>query len=90
MMSQSMYAIDNDIPQWSDQNAAFVITHYTQMAQHLNWLTQRLDRLIPQFKLHFVQSGSMHMMAGPNYRLAQLVAAAPSGSLFRNFFVKTT
>jgi len=88
MMSQSAYAIDTDIPQWNDQGNAFVITHYTQLAQYLNFLMQRLDKLIPQFKLHFVQSGSLHIEAGPNYRLATLLAAAPSGALFRNTFAK--
>ena len=88
IMSQSMFAIDTDIPQWNDQGNAFVITHYTQLAQYLNWLSQRLDKLIPAFKLHFVQSGSLHIETGPNYRLAQLINAAPSGSLFRNFYAK--
>lgn len=86
MMSQSMFAIDTDVPQFSDQGNAFVITHYTQLAQYINWLSQRLNTMIPQFKLHFVQTGSMHMVAGPNMRLATLITAAPSGSLFRNFY----
>jgi hypothetical protein len=88
MMSQSMFSIDTDIPQWNDQGNAFVITHYQQLASYINWLSQRLNTLIPQFKLHFVNSGSLHIEAGPNYRLAQLIQAAPNGALFRNMFTK--
>jgi len=88
MMTQSMFAIDTDIPSWNDQGNAFVITHYPQLAQYLNWLSTRLDKLIPSFKLHFVRSGSLHIQAGPNYRMAQLINAAPAGALFRNMFVK--
>ena len=89
MISQSVYAIDNDVPNWNDQGNAFVITHYPQLAQHLTFMAGRLDRLIPLFKLNFVSSGRLHIEAGPNYRLAQLVNAAPGGSLFRNFYAKT-
>ena len=88
LMSQSLFSVDTDIPQWNDQGNAFVITHYQQIAQYINWLSQRLNTLIPQFKLHFVNSGSLHMEAGPNYRLAQLINAAPSGALFRNVYAK--
>ena len=88
LLSQNLYAVDNDIPQWSDNGSSFLITHGTQLAQYINMLTQRLDKLIPQFKLHFVQSGSIHYQMGANYRLAQLISAAPSGSLFRNLYCK--
>lgn len=88
LSSQSLFAIDTDVPNFSDSGNSFLITHSTQLAQYLNWLTQRLDRLIPQFKLHFVNSGSIHIEMGPNVRLAALISASPSGSLFRNLYSK--
>lgn len=88
VMSQQLFAVDTDIPSWNDQGNAFVIQHQPQLAQYLNALTQRLDKMIPMLKLNFVSSGSLHIEAGPNYRLAQLINAAPSGSLFRNVYFK--
>lgn len=88
VMSQQLFAIDTDIPNWSDQGNTFVIQHQPQLAQYLNWLSQRLDKMIPMLKLNFVTSGSLHIEAGPNFRLAQLIDAAPSGALFRNVFFK--
>ena len=88
VMSQQLFAVDTDIPNWSDQGNTFVIQHQPQLAQYLNWLSQRLDKMIPQMKLNFVSSGSLHIEAGPNFRLAQLIEAAPHGALFRNTFFK--
>lgn len=88
VMSQTLFAVDTDIPSWNDQGNSFVIQHQPQLANYLNWLSNRLDRLIPQFKLNFVSAGSLHIEAGPNFRLAALIDAAPSGSLFRNTFFK--
>lgn len=88
VMSQELFAIDTDVPNWSDQGNTFVIQHQPQLAQYLTWLSQRLDKIIPMLKLNFVSSGSLHIEAGPNFRLAQLIDAAPSGSLFRNVFFK--
>lgn len=90
VMSQQMFAIDTDVPNWNDQGNAFVIQHQPQLASYLNWLSNRLDKMIPQLKLNFVSSGSLHIEAGPNYRLAALVSASPSGSLFRNMYFRST
>ena len=90
VMGQQLFAVDTDIPNFNDQGNTFVITHGTQLAQYLNWLAARLDHLIPIFKLNFVRSGSVHLEMGANYRIAQLLAAAPSGSLFRNLYFKGT
>jgi len=88
VMSQQVFAIDTDIPSWNDQGNAFVIQHQPQLVAYLNWLSTRLDKMIPQLKLNFVSSGSLHIEAGPNFRLAALVTAAPSGALFRNVFFR--
>lgn len=88
VMSQELFAIDTDIPNYNDQGTSFVITHQAQLASFLNQLTQRLDKLIPQMKLQLLSPGSLHIQMGPNYRLSQVVEASPSGSLFRNMFFR--
>lgn len=88
VMSQQLYAIDTDIPNYNDQGTSFVIVHQPQLAAFLNQITQRLDRIIPMMKLQLIQPGSLHVQMGPDFRLRQLVEAAPSGSLFRNVFFK--
>jgi hypothetical protein len=88
VMSQQLFAIDTDIPNWNDQGNTFVIQHQPQLATFLNALLGRLDKLIPMFKLNFVNSGALHIQAGPNFRLTQLINAAPSGALFRNMFFR--
>ena len=86
VMSQQLFAIDTDIPNYSDQGNTFVIQHAPQLANVLNQTTARLDKLIPLMKLKLVQTGSLHIEAGNNFRLATLVEASPFGSLFRNIF----
>lgn len=86
VMSQELYATDTDIDAWSDQGNVMTISHQPKLAAFLNTLSARLDNTIPKMKLHAINSGSVRVEAGPNYRLAHLVAAAPTGSLFRNIF----
>lgn len=88
VMSQQLYAVDTDIPNYNDQGTAFVISHQPQLASFLNQVTQRLDKLIPMMKLQLINPGTLHIEAGPNFRLQQLVEAAPSGSIFRGVFFK--
>lgn len=86
VMSQQLFAIDTDIPSFNDQGNTFVIQHGPQLAQVLNTVSQRLDKLIPLMKLKFVRSGALHVEAGTNFRLSTILNAAPSGSTFRNVF----
>lgn len=87
--SQMFFAIDTDVTSYSDQGASFVINHQAPLAQYLNTLSARLDRMIPQFKLHFVNLGATVTQMGPNFRLNQVLQAAPSGALFRNVFFRS-
>lgn len=88
-ISQQLYAIDTDIPNYNDQGTSFVIAHQPQLASFLNQITNRLDKLIPMMKLQLLAPGSLHMQTGPNFRLTQLVQAAPGGSIFRGIFFKS-
>jgi hypothetical protein len=88
VMSQQLYAVDTDIPNYSDQGTSFVITHQAQLASFLNQVTQRLDKLIPQMKLQLIQPGTIYSQMGPNFRMQSLVEAAPGGSMFRGVYFK--
>lgn len=88
VMSQQLFAVDTDMPNYTDQGTTFVIAHQPQLASILNQITMRLDKAIPAMKQQFVSTGSIHIAAGPNFRMAQLLQAAPNGSLFRNVFFK--
>lgn len=88
VMSQQLFAIDTDIPNYNDQGTSFVISHQPQLASVLNQVTQRLDKLIPMMKLQLINSGCVHVQMGPSFRLTQLVESAPSGSLFRNVYFR--
>lgn len=85
--SQELYAVDTDIDQWSNQGNTFVISHFAKLEAFANTLWAQLQVLVPQLKLQFVNSGSLHIELGANYRLAQLLTASPSGGLFRGTFV---
>jgi len=85
--AQTLFAIDSDIENWSDQGNSFVINHQPKLAAFSQALAQRLDTLIPKMKLHFVNSGSIHTEVGPNWRLNVLLNSAPDGALFRNNFI---
>ena len=87
--SQELFAVDTDVDNWSDQGNVFTISHQPKLAGFLQRMTQRLDVMVPAMKKHFVNSGSIHIQVGPNYRLAAVIAAAPTGSLFRNVFFST-
>jgi len=84
--SQELFAIDTDIPNWNDQGNSFVLLHQPPIAAMAQRIAQRLDRMVPDMKKQYVQTGSLRLEMGPNFRLAQLLAAAPSGSLFRSLF----
>jgi hypothetical protein len=86
VMSQQLYAVDTDIPNYNDQGTSFVIAHQPQLASFFNQLAQRLDKMIPMMKLSLINPGSVYTQMGPNFRLQTLMEAAPGGSTFRNVF----
>lgn len=85
LTSQEIFAIDTDI-NYSDNSNVFTIDHQPKLSSVLNATWARFTQLVPQMKRQYVSSGALHVQAGPNFRFQQLIAAAPSGSLFRNFF----
>jgi hypothetical protein len=87
LLSQVLYAVDTDVPNYSDQGASFVINHFQSLKGVLDSMSQALERKIPLMKLHFVNTGSVLTQMGPSFRLEALLVAAPNGSLFRNTFM---
>lgn len=83
VMSQELFAVDTDIPNYSDNGSSFVLTHQQQLASFLNATTQRLNKLVPEMKLQLLQTGTLHTQLGPNYRFNQIISAGPTGAGFR-------
>ena len=86
LMSQTLFAIDTDIPSYSDNGIAFQITHATQLKGVMDSLNATLDRDIKEFKLHFVSSGSIISQLTLGLGFYQMLASSPPGSLFRNTY----
>lgn len=84
LTAQAIFAIDTDIDSYSDQGVSFVINHHPKLLSMLQFLAAKLDKAVPAMKLHFVNNGSVYTQQGPNFRLQQLMQAAPGGMLFRN------
>jgi hypothetical protein len=89
VLSQQLFAIDTDIPNYTDQGVSLVIQHQPALAALLTQITARLDNAIPRMKLQFVSTGSIHINQGPNFKLGALISASPTGSLFRNLFIRS-
>lgn len=86
--AQALFAVDADLENYSDQGNALVINHQPKLMQFTTNMTQRLDKIIPMMKLHFVRSGSVKTEVGANFRLATLVQMSPNGATFRNVFTR--
>ena len=82
--AQSLFAVDTDIENWSNQGNTFVLNHFPKLQQFNQAIIARLDRLVPDMKRHFVQSGSVLTEMGPSFRLNMLLSAAPTGTVIRN------
>lgn len=84
--SQLLFSIDTDVPQYSDSGHSFVLQHATPLAGYLSHLRQELDAAIPNFKRHFVNSGTMSAEVRMDMAFSMMLASAPYGSLFRNLW----
>jgi hypothetical protein len=86
IISQTLFAIDTDVPQFSDSGHSFVLQHATPLAAFVDKLKQELDKAIPQFKLQLVNSGTVSIEARMDMAFQMLLSTAPYGSLFRNMW----
>jgi len=84
--SQLLFAVDTDVPQYSDSGQSFTLAHGTPLAAYLSHLKQELDSSITPFKQHFIGSGTMSAEIRMDYAFSMLLSSAPSGSLFRGIW----
>jgi hypothetical protein len=84
--SQLMFAIDTDVPSFSDSGHSFVLQHAGPLSAYLSHLKQELDAAIPHFKRHFVNSGTLGAEVRMDQAWAAMLSAAPSGSLFKSLW----
>lgn len=82
--SQYLFAVDTDVPSFSDQGHSFVLTHAAQIKAMRDALANELERDIREFKLHFVKSGTLGAEFRIGWAFYQMLSAAPAGSIFRN------
>ena len=84
--SQLLFAIDTDVPQYSDSGHSFNLAHGTPLAAYLSHLKQELDSTIGPFKLQFVNSGTMSAEIRLDFAFSMLLSTAPRGSIFRGLW----
>jgi hypothetical protein len=87
LISQTLFAIDTDVPSFSDQGHSFVLQHAAPLAAFIQNLRAELDKLIPIFKLKFVNSGTIGLEVRMNAAYYTLLTSAPTGSIFRSYWL---
>jgi hypothetical protein len=87
--SQSLFAIDTDVPAYNDQGHSFVLTHFQGLNTMASQIRAELDKQIPDLKKKFVRSGTAMVETRLGYLWYSLIASSPSGSTFRNYYFNT-
>jgi len=87
LFSQSLYAVDTDVPSYSDQGFSFSTDHFSRLQSVLNTLLSKIKDQLRIFKIEFSSIGSINVQVVPYYPLAVMLKTAPTGSIFRHFFV---
>lgn len=88
--SQYLFAVDTDVPSFSDAGHAFVITHASQIKALYDSMLNAMTPRIREFKLHYVKSGSVGVEFRIGWGFYQMVASSPPGSAFRGGFYSNT
>ena len=86
LTSQILFSIDTDLPSFSSQGEAFMIAHSPQLKSLRDAISNELKIEIREFKLHFVQSGSISAEMRIGWSFYQMLQTAPNGAVFRNTF----
>lgn len=89
LISQTLFAIDTDVPNYSDQGHSFVLAHVQPLNTMKNDLRQELDKYIPEVKHKFLRVGRVNVELRLGYSFYQLLTAAPPGTTFRNWWTVT-
>lgn len=86
LISQTIFAIDTDVPNYSDQGHSFVLAHFQPLNTVKENLKQELDKYIPEVKHKFLRVGRVSIELRLGYSFYQMLVAAPPGSTFRNWW----
>lgn len=86
ILMQTIFAIDTDLPSYTDLGGSWAIPHHPQLAALLQMVVTRLDKAVPDMKKQFVSMGGMYLEIGPSFRYTTLLSAAPTGLGFRNLW----
>lgn len=86
LISQSIFAIDTDVPSYSDQGHSFVLAHFQPLNTLATNLRQELDKYIPEVKHKFVRMGRASVELRMGYAFYQMLVSAPPGGTFRNWY----
>lgn len=87
--SQYLFAVDTDVQSFSDQGHSFVLTHFAPIKSLYDSLLSSLPQRIREFKLHYVQSGTVMSEFRIGWGFWQTVASSPPGTYFRGHFSNT-
>ena len=86
LRAQYLFAVDTDVPSYSDSGHSFVIQHGPQIKSMIDSLDAQLDRDIQAFKLHYVGVGRVSTELRVGTTFYQLISSAPFGALFARTF----
>lgn len=87
LTSQYLYAVDTDIPSWSDNGLAYVKQTSPQLFQLLTSLKDDIKTDVTRFKMQFVSIGSVTLQNIFSYRFNAVLQTIPHGSRIRGGIV---
>ena len=86
IQSQTLFATDTDINQYSSASHSFSINHFQPLSAFASQLKTELDQRVRPMKLKYVNSGTCKVQLQPNMAFASLLSAAPWGANFRGLW----
>jgi hypothetical protein len=87
--SQALFAVDTDVGTFSDQGFSFTLDHFSKLNTMMTALLNKIKEELRMLKMEFSGLGSVTVQMTPHYPFYVFLRTAPSGSLFRNFFVSS-
>lgn len=87
LYSQILFAIDTDVPTYSDQGQSFPVEHASKLQSYLSSLISKVGTDLRNLKLEFSEIGAVLITLPTGYVFWQVIKSAPTGSIFKNLFV---
>jgi len=86
LQSQTLFAIDSDVAQFSTASHTFTINHFQPLAAFTAQLRAEIEPRIKQMKMKYLASGTCKVQLNIGYAMHSLLSAAPYGSTFRGMY----